>query len=92
MKNYVSHNITWESDPCVILIDDHPALFNVTWECDYDDGYLCTAEFVETHIGGKIFTRDDLVAMSTESAVADVERRAAEHMAINWREHLEAAE
>lgn len=93
MAEYITHNITWESDPYVILIDDHPALFNVSWQYDYDDGYLCTAEFVETHIGGMALTRSDLVAMSTESAVAEIERSTAQHMADNWRDHLpEAAE
>lgn len=93
MAEYITRNITWESDPYVILIDDHPALFNVSWEYDYDSGWECTAEFVETHIGSKVFTRSDLVAMSTESAVAEIERSTAQDMADNRRDHLpEAAE
>lgn len=91
MRSYSHCNITWESDPYVILIDDHPALFAATWEYDADLGWLVQAEFVETRIGAKIWTRDDLLAMSTESAVAEVERAAGQHFVDNWRMYLEAA-
>lgn len=93
MNRYATHAITWATDPYVFELDAHPALFNVSWVYDYDTGWEAQAEFVETRVSLMIWRRDDMVAMSSEGAVAEVEREAAQHFADHWRDYLpEAAE
>lgn len=85
-------NITLDTETlCGKPLEDWDMHFRVSWEYDYDEGYIATAHLHSAPLGGADIKRHQLLQILGESAVMDLEAEAAQYLADNAADYMVAA-
>ena len=90
MQSFATYTIDVET-PDGLCHYDWEAEFSLEWSNDQDTGVNCRAEFYRAVLTDLACDRDILVKLARETQVQEIETRASEYFATNWREFQEAA-